>query len=196
MATKTTLTVMTSLWVNKRVNKPLILWWTVNVKMSTKKSLSKYHEKNEKFFIKKLKNQFQLKEFSIMNSSSSSSAEYKMIDQINDAVYTYCVPVICLAGVVTNLLNAIVLSNRSLKNVIFQYYRMNAFSNIIYLTICFFVFTVRCGRLCDLNRYYSVQLYFWIFYGYVKGNESIDKLKIFPLYFQNSSAYQKCNKNS
>lgn len=130
------------------------------------------------------KHQYQLKEFSIMSSSSSSFAEYKMIDQINDAVYTYCVPVICLAGVVTNLLNAIVLSNRSLKNVIFQYYRMNAFSNIVYLTICFFVFTARCGRLCDLDRYYSVQLYFWIFYGYVKGNESIDDCNFFLLYIQ------------
>lgn len=100
----------------------------------------------------------------------SNSADDKILNQINDVVFTYCIPIICFAGIITNLLNAIVLSSRTLKNVIFQYYRMNAYSNIIYLTICFFVFTVRCGQLCNLKHYYSSQVYFLVFYGYVKGN--------------------------
>ncbi len=36
-----------------------------------------------------------------------------------------------------------------------------------------FVFVARCGNECDLTTTYGAQLYFWIFYTYIKGIPAI-----------------------
>lgn len=87
-----------------------------------------------------------------------------------DFFFAYLVAPICLFGVITNLLNIIVFSNSELKEDTYKYLKMNAFSNLIYLLICGLVFTKRCGQFCVLDTAYLTQVYFWIFYIYIKGN--------------------------
>lgn len=87
-----------------------------------------------------------------------------------DFFFAYLVAPICFFGVVTNLLNFIVFSNSELEQDTYKYLKMNAFSNLIYLLICGLVFTKRCGQFCELDKTYLTQVYYWIFYIYIKGN--------------------------
>ena len=88
----------------------------------------------------------------------------------NDIFYTFIIPPICVFGIATNILNIIVFSHQDLVENTYKYLKMNAYSNLIYLFICAFIFTVRCGQLCVLDDYYITQLYYWIIYTYIKGS--------------------------
>ncbi len=58
-----------------------------------------------------------------------------------DLSITFIVPIECTYGIITNIINIIIFSKKSLKDIIFKYYRINAISNICYLLI--FIFSIR-----------------------------------------------------
>ena len=69
-----------------------------------------------------------------------------------DLSITLIVPLECTYGIITNIINIIIFSKKSLKDIIFKYYRINAISNICYLLIVFFLFVARCGIYCQFSK--------------------------------------------
>ena len=111
-----------------------------------------------------------------LNESVISQVDNARTDHVLyalDFFYAFCVPVICFFSICTNLIDFIVFSHKELKSETFKYLKMNAISNIFYLTICFFLFAKRCGQFCELDTTYTVQLYYIVFYRYVKGIQFI-----------------------
>jgi len=86
-----------------------------------------------------------------------------------DSSITFLVPVICTYGIISNIINIIIFSKKSMNDIIFKYYKINAISNICYLSIVFFLFVARCGIYCQLSKTYPAQLYLYVFYTYIKG---------------------------
>jgi hypothetical protein len=104
---------------------------------------------------------------------SIETIEKSKISIINDFIQSFILPAICGFGIITNIIDCIVLSSDELKDDIFKYLKMNAFSKIFYLSICMFLFFARCGQYCNLSDAFSVQLYYWLFYTYLKGIPAI-----------------------
>ena len=84
-------------------------------------------------------------------------------------INTFIIPSICFLGLITNLINIKVFLNKELKDIAFKYYLVNGFSNLFYLSICFFFFTFKCGQYCQLSSTLATQVYQWVFYRYIKG---------------------------
>ena len=103
-----------------------------------------------------------------MNSTASNQISSIWTTSI-DFINTFIIPSICFFGLVTNLVNIKVFLNKELKDIAFRYYLVNGFSNLFYLSICFFFFTFKCGQYCQLGSLLSVQVYLWVFYRYIKG---------------------------
>ena len=101
--------------------------------------------------------------------SAYTLAVNSFLNNFIDFCTTFIVPIICAYGVVANILNYLVFSNRELKDITFKYYLINAVSNSIYLLICFFLFVARCGVYCSFASTYSAQFYLLYIYTYFKG---------------------------
>ena len=84
-----------------------------------------------------------------------------------DLSITLIVPLECTYGIITNIINIIIFSKKSLIDIIFKYYRINAISNICYLLIVFFLFVARCGIYCQFSKTNPAQLYLYVFYTYI-----------------------------
>ena len=104
---------------------------------------------------------------------SIETIEKSRISIVFDFIQSFILPAICGFGIITNILDCIVLSSDELKDDIFKYLKMNAFSKIFYLIICMFLFSARCGQYCNFSDTFSVQLYYWLFYTYLKGIPAI-----------------------
>ena len=101
-------------------------------------------------------------------SNTTSNTWTMAIDTGN----TFILPSICFFGIVTNLINIKVFLNKRIKDIAFKYYLLNGFSNLFYLSICFFVFCFRCGtyyQASQLSATLVTKVYTWIFYTYIKG---------------------------
>jgi len=72
-----------------------------------------------------------------MNSTASNQISSIWTTSI-DFINTFIIPSICFFGLVTNLVNIKVFLNKELKDIAFRYYLVNGFSNLFYLSICFF----------------------------------------------------------
>ena len=106
---------------------------------------------------------------------SNLTTNLTAIDPIDSAIgftYTYIIPVICFCGVAANIINVLVFSSRELSDITFKYLRFNAFCNIVYLFICFFLFFGRCGNWCSFETSYFGVFYLQYFYNYGKGMSS------------------------
>ena len=114
-----------------------------------------------------------------MNSTNVSlcisieAIEKNKISIVYDFIQSFILPAICGFGIITNILDCIVLSSDELKDDIFKYLKMNAYSKIFYLIICMFLFAARCGQYCNISDTFSVQLNYWLFYTYLKGIPAI-----------------------
>ena len=85
-------------------------------------------------------------------------------------MYTFIIPVICALGICTNIVNIIVFSDKEMSDVTYKYLKVNACMNIIYLSICFFLFMARCGSYCEIDSSLVSIIYLYVFYTYIKGN--------------------------
>lgn len=100
------------------------------------------------------------------------SIEISQISFLNDCVdfcNTFIVPIISAFGILTNLINVVVFSQKELKDVTFKYFKLQSLSNSIYLMIAFFLFVPRCGIYCQISHTFTAQLYLYVFHTYIKG---------------------------
>ncbi|CAF0944230.1 unnamed protein product [Brachionus calyciflorus] len=93
------------------------------------------------------------------------------IEQI-DFIYTFVIPSICFYGLVTNLINLFIFSNRQLSNIIYKYLIIYTVSNLYYFIISFLIFLPRCGVYCTFSQTYLPQYYLYLFYNYLKNISS------------------------
>lgn len=96
-----------------------------------------------------------------------------VVETVNGFVYTFIIPVICFFGILTNIINIVVFSNKEMSDITYKYLRVNAIMNIIYLSITFFLFMGRCGSYCTINTTYIGAFYMYFFYTYLKGIVSV-----------------------
>ena len=101
---------------------------------------------------------------------SSSTAT---IDTVIGFIYTFVIPCICAFGITTNVINIIVFSNKEMGDITYKYLKINACSNICYLSICFFLFMGRCGSFCTIDSSYVGVFFMYFFYSYAKGIPAI-----------------------
>jgi len=101
----------------------------------------------------------------IISSSTkncSVSLEYKFIEHIG---YLYLMSPLCLIGLILNVINLIVFSDRSFKNLTFKYLRLIAFIDCITCTLVFIYCITNYTRPHTLNdkyfrTWYLVNVYF------------------------------------
>ena len=86
-----------------------------------------------------------------------------------DFSITFIIQFICFYGIISNILNIIIFSNREFKDLVYKYLNLNACSNIIYLSVCFFLFVGRCGIYCSFGSTLAANIYMNYFYNYLKG---------------------------
>ena len=110
-----------------------------------------------------------------VSAASSSTAQ---IDNIVSFLYTFIIPVICIFGICTNIVNIIVFSSKELSDITYKYLRANAFANAFYLTNCFFIFMARCGIYCEFDTTFYSAFYLYLFYNYLKGIAAIFTISI------------------
>ena len=93
-------------------------------------------------------------------------------------LYTFIIPVICMFGICTNIVNIIVFSSKELSDITYKYLKANAFANAFYLTNCLFIFMARCGIYCQFDTTYYSAFYMYLFYNYLKGIAAIFTITI------------------
>jgi hypothetical protein len=100
----------------------------------------------------------------ISNSTNSCnvSLQYKFIEHV---VYLYFMSPLCLIGLVLNVMNLIVFSDRSFKNLTFKYLRLIAFIDCITCTLVFIYCVTNYTRPNSFNDkyfriWYLVNVYF------------------------------------
>ena len=101
-----------------------------------------------------------------MNTSNENNKNWS---NAIDLGHTFILPLICLYGIVTSIINIKIFLNKQLKDITFKYYLTNSFSNLFYFSICFFIFAPKCGVYCTLRNNLATQIFLWVFYRYIKG---------------------------
>ena len=86
---------------------------------------------------------------------------------INDYFNTYILPIICLFGIVTNIVNIIVFKQTKMDNDITKYFITNSCCGLAFLSTQVFLFIFRCGNLCPYQYNYGAKLYEKYIYGYI-----------------------------
>lgn len=71
-------------------------------------------------------------------------------------IWRFILPPICMVGILTNIVNVVVFSNKSLKNSIYKFMFVHSIADLAYLTISFFYFFVKYTLL---NNYYSSETF-------------------------------------
>ena len=90
-----------------------------------------------------------------------------LLSLIQDTWYTFFTPLICFISLLTNLVNALVLSKLTQKNKIYIYLYFKTIINSIYLFLLVFVFLIKCGRYCSFKETYIANLYHLYIFSYI-----------------------------
>lgn len=109
----------------------------------------------------------------ILTTTQATISTLSTTDIVIGFIYTFIIPVICIFGITTNIINIIVFSNKELGDMTYKYLKVNACCNICYLSICFFLFMGRCGSFCTIDSSYLGNFYMYFFYSYAKGIPAI-----------------------
>ena len=92
---------------------------------------------------------------------------------IEDYFNTYILPIICLFGIITNIINILVFKQIKLNNETTKYFITNSCCDLAFLSTQVFLFIFRCGTLCPYNYKYGAKLYekyIYLYTGYVISN--------------------------
>ena len=82
-------------------------------------------------------------------------------------VWTYMIPVLCVLGLLTNSINALVFSQRKkLKNSIYRYFIWHSIADLVYLSLCFVRFILHLERFKYLQASFYFLLYEFVVYVY------------------------------
>ena len=98
----------------------------------------------------------------------NSTDEFSII--LYDYTNTYILPFISLFGVITSIINVVVLLKIKLNNDINKYLFVKSCCDLTFLTTQCFIFIIRCGRLCSYSYSYSAKFYeayIFRYFGYV-----------------------------
>ena len=100
----------------------------------------------------------------IFNSTEDFS--FLMYDYVN----TYFLPFICLFGIITSIINVRVLIKMKQNKNINKYLLVISCCDLTFLITQFFIFIIRCGRLCSYSYSYGAKFYeayIFRYFGYV-----------------------------
>ena len=89
---------------------------------------------------------------------------YTLSDKTTDILNTFILPIISFFSILCGLVCVIVLSNKKLKGIIFQHMKVISIANLVYALINFFLFIIRCGRLCPYGYDYGAKVYEYYIY--------------------------------
>lgn len=84
------------------------------------------------------------------------SIESELLLSIASFVWSYFIPLCCLLGILTNLLNVIIFSRDNLKNSIYKYLLAYSVADLLYMLISFAYFFGKYGFVAN---YYSIYSY-------------------------------------
>ena len=101
-----------------------------------------------------------------MSNISNFTKSQSLLPIITDIFNVFILPPICFIGILLSLL-CILITNRIKNNTIFLYIKINAFSDMIFLTINFFIGIIRCGEICPLDTTYAAKFYEIYIYLYI-----------------------------
>ena len=106
----------------------------------------------------------ELNKLPIFNSTEGFS--FLMYDYAN----TYILPFVCLFGVITSVINVKVLIKIKPNNNINKYLLVKSCCDLAFLITQFFIFLIRCGRLCSYSYSFAAKFYeayIFRYFGYV-----------------------------
>jgi hypothetical protein len=81
-------------------------------------------------------------------------------------------PIICLFGFFTNLINIIVFLNPKMKDISFKYLLATSVSDLFYLFLLSYSFIVQCSD-CPLHNTYFTQFYDFVIFHYINASLAI-----------------------
>ncbi len=81
-------------------------------------------------------------------------------------------PIICLFGFFTNLINIIVFLNPKMKDISFKYLLATSVSDLFYLFLLSYSFIVQCAD-CPLHNTYFTQFYDFVIFHYINASLAI-----------------------
>ena len=96
-----------------------------------------------------------------------------------DYWWTFVLPFICLCSIATSALSLVILHTLRRINQLYRLLYVKTLVNLFYLSICFWIFLVKCGHLCPSSSSlasfplisswitFSIQVYKFYLYGFV-----------------------------
>lgn len=103
-----------------------------------------------------------IREFS--SNSSFTAIQLSELYQVKKFVWTFILPSLCTFGLLTNIINVIVFSQKAkLKNIIYRYFQWHSTVDLVYLALCL------SRLLINLDEFKTIHCLYWtkIFEAYV-----------------------------
>ena len=99
------------------------------------------------------------RQYNISNKRIMSSLRFFI-----DAWWTFVLPSICLASMLMNVINVLVLAKLRTLRPVYRRLFAKSIINFMYLFICLWKFLNKCGQFCELfyRKELTDQLFFWI----------------------------------
>ena len=98
---------------------------------------------------------------------------------IKNFVWTRILPSVCLIGIVTNIINIIVFSQRKkLQNSIYRYFQWHSIFDLVYLSLCLVRFILKTEAFGDTKSSLWVQIYDVYVYAYITSSLAISMILI------------------
>lgn len=93
-----------------------------------------------------------------MKNFSNFTNDQNLLPIITDIFNVLILPPICFAGILLSLF-CIIVTNKFKNNIVFFFIKINAVSDLSFLTINFFIGIIRCGSICPLDTTYEAKFY-------------------------------------
>jgi hypothetical protein len=89
------------------------------------------------------------------------------LDELRPIFWTFFLPSVCLFGSMTNFLSILVFVSLKCKEKLYQLFLISSVNNLLYLTLCGFVFLFKCQHLCSFSGsffsgIYEIYVYFYL----------------------------------
>lgn len=95
----------------------------------------------------------------MLNYSMEQQVNLTGYEPKNDIEYTYIIPIVSAIGFILNLLNFLVFSSSSLKELLYKYLKMESLNILLDLLISSFKPIYDC-KTCKISQTYIAQIYF------------------------------------
>lgn len=127
--------------------------------------------------------------------NSSNLSEVRLLNKNNQSVLPLvAIPIICVFGVIANILNIAVFLNPKMKDPTFKYMLAISISNFFYAALLCYGFIIYCDE-CELNKSYGTQVFKIIANNYVSSSLAIFS-NLVEIYLSMQRYFILTNKNS